>query len=277
MPSYKDQLQREIILNKFPRRIVSLVPSITELLFDLGLKKEVIGITKFCVHPETWLRPKTRVGGTKNIKIDMIASLKPELIIANKEENVKEQVEQLESIAPVWISDISNLEDALGMIGQIGKLTGKSEKAKQIIQKIKAKFQKLASLFNGEACPTESLRRGPGARACYLIWKDPYMSVGSDTFIHNMLWQCGLENTFAHCKRYPQTSIEEIKNFLPEFIFLSSEPYPFKQKHVEKLQTQLPDCKIILVDGEMFSWYGSRLILAADYFKKLIKEIATSS
>jgi ABC-type Fe3+-hydroxamate transport system substrate-binding protein len=267
MPSYKDQLQREIILNEFPQRIISLVPSITELLFDLGLENEVVGITKFCVHPETWFRTKTRVGGTKNIKIDVIASLKPGLIIGNKEENVKEQIEQLESIAPVWISDVCNLEDALEMIDQIGKLTDKLEKAKEIIQKIKTKFQKLPSPFNGE---------GPGVRACYLIWKDPYMSIGSDTFIHDMLTRYGFTNVFAHCKRYPQTSIEEIKNLSPEFIFLSSEPYPFKQKHVEKLQTQLPGCEIILVDGEMFSWYGSRLILAVDYFKNFISKIASA-
>ena len=93
MAVYKDQLEREIELNEFPRRIISLVPSITELLFDLGLENEVVGITKFCVHPAKWYKTKTRVGGTKNVKMDMVASLQPQLIIANKEENVKEQIE----------------------------------------------------------------------------------------------------------------------------------------------------------------------------------------
>src|ERR1700741_3198050 len=106
-----DQTGRKISIPQIPQRIISLVPSQTELLFDLGLDKEVVGITKFCVHPPEWFQTKTRVGGTKQLKIDLIKQLQPDLIIANKEENVKEQIEELEKHFPVWISDVNNLED----------------------------------------------------------------------------------------------------------------------------------------------------------------------
>ena len=264
MPSYTDQLQREIILNEFPHRIVSLVPSITELLFDLDLRDEVVGITKFCVQPQAWCRTKTKVGGTKNIKVDVIRSLQPQIIIANKEENVKEQIEQIQKIAPVWISDVSNFEDAIDMIEQIGTLTDRKDKAQRIVQKIKSGFENLPSPSHGEGRLT----------VCYLIWKEPYMSIGSDTFIHNMLEKCGFRNIFPYHTRYPEITLEEINTLAPRLIFLSSEPYPFRQKHIEELQDRLPGSKIVLVDGKMFSWYGSRLIYCPDYFKKLINKIA---
>jgi len=258
---FTDQLGRKIFLSNPPRRIISLVPSITELLFDLGLEDEVVGITKFCIHPDVWFRTKTRVGGTKNVHMDMITSLHPDLIIANKEENVKEQIEQLEKFTPVWVSDVSDLEDALEMIHQIGGLTGKSIKAKEIVERIEMNFRLLASSFN--------MTR---TRVCYLIWQEPYMTVGGDTFIHDMLQRCGFENVFAHRIRYPEVTVEQIANTGCDVIFLSSEPYPFKQQHAEELQKIFAERSVKLVDGAMFSWYGSRLILAADYFQNLVKE-----
>ena len=262
MPAFTDQTGREVILDKTPHRIISLVPSQTELLFDLGLNNEVIGITKFCVHPEEWFQNKTRVGGTKQIKIDIIHKLQPDLIIANKEENIKEQVEELGNHYPVWVSDVNNLEDAYEMIGQIGILTDKGHVAKEMIDQIKSGFSRLPTIDS--RLPT-----------CYLIWQKPYMTAGGDTFIHSMMEAAGFKNIFFDKDRYPEIFIDDLRTD-PEheskgcqLLLLSSEPFPFKQKHVDELQPLLPNTKILLVDGEMFSWYGSRLLLAPGYFKQL--------
>ncbi len=263
MPSFTDQLQKEIFLKAFPQRIVSLVPSITELLFDLNLDDEITGITKFCAHPETWFKTKTKVGGTKNINQDIIASLQPQLIIANKEENVKEQIEALENICPVFTTDVHDLNSALQMIEMIGAITNKTNEAHSITQKIKNEFSHLK-------IPEKKLR------ACYLIWRKPYMTIGGDTFINSMLERCGFENIFKRYKRYPEISISQLSTANCELIMLSSEPFPFKEKHIYELQALLPSAKIILVDGEMFSWYGSRLQYAPKYFGELLKKLENS-
>jgi ABC-type Fe3+-hydroxamate transport system substrate-binding protein len=263
MLSFTDQTARQITLARLPNRIISLVPSQTELLYDLGLHEEVIGITKFCIHPDEWFRTKTRIGGTKQLKMDIIQQLQPDLVIANKEENVKEQVEELARHYPVWISDVNNLEDACEMIHTIGKMTGKDNNATIIINCIKDRFALL---------PTP----GPRLLTIYLIWREPYMTVGSDTFISAMMNAAGFENIYAAQTRYPSITIEELKAQKPQFLFLSSEPFPFKQKHAEELQAYLPQTKILLVDGEMFSWYGSRLLKAPAYFVKLQEEIKTN-
>jgi ABC-type Fe3+-hydroxamate transport system substrate-binding protein len=256
-----DQLNREVILNEYPpKRIISLVPSQTELLHDLGLNDEVIGITKFCVHPQSWFKNKTRVGGTKNVNIDKIISLKPDLILANKEENVKEQIEALENVAPVYISDINNFDDALDMIKSIGALTGKAVNASKLIENIRYSFSKL-EMQNSKQ------------KACYLIWRAPYMTIGGDTFINDMLNKCELQNIYGNENRYPQITLEDIKAKGAELILLSSEPFPFKEKHVEEIKTVLPHVRILMVDGEMFSWYGSRMLYAAQYFLELIDKI----
>ncbi|HTM92635.1 MAG TPA: helical backbone metal receptor, partial [Flavisolibacter sp.] len=247
MPLYTDQLERTLELKQIPKRIVSLVPSQTELLFDLGLNEEVVGITKFCVHPEHWFRTKTRIGGTKQLHLEKIKELQPDLIIANKEENVREQIEELANYFPVWISDVNNLNDTLEMIVSIGKLTNKSSQAKEMAAQINESFNQLQT-------PNSKLP------TCYLIWNDPYMTIGGDTFINDMLQQSGFQNIFEDQKRYPEISIQQLQSVDCQLLLLSSEPYPFKQKHVDELQPLLPNTKIILVDGEMFSWYGSRLL-----------------
>lgn len=251
-----DQTGKTIMLPGIPNRIVSLVPSQTELLYDLGLDKAVTGITKFCIHPPHWFRNKTRIGGTKAVHTDAVTALQPDLIIANKEENVKEQVDALAAKFPVWTSDIRNLQQSLQMIESIGAVTGTVAKAQAMTDEIKTRFSQL------KAPPTV-------IRTAYLIWQDPYMTIGGDTFIHDMLAHCGFENIFANRLRYPTISIEEIGNLHCQLLLLSSEPFPFKQSHIAALQKQLPATKIMLVDGEMFSWYGSRLLLAPAYFEKL--------
>jgi ABC-type Fe3+-hydroxamate transport system substrate-binding protein len=271
MPVFIDQAGRKIKLNKTPKRIISVVPSQTELLFDLGLNEEVIAITKFCVHPEEWFRNKPRVGGTKQLKIDLIHQLQPDLIIANKEENVKEQIEELEKYFPVWVSDVNNLNDAYQMIGQIGLITNKQQQAKQMTVQIKINFSRLLApdsrlLTPDSRLPTIDSR----LLTCYLIWQKPYMTAGGDTFIHAMMEAAGFENVFKNKTRYPEITIPQLQTANCQLLLLSSEPFPFKQKHIDELQPQLPGTKIILVDGEMFSWYGSRLLKAPEYFKKLI-------
>jgi ABC-type Fe3+-hydroxamate transport system substrate-binding protein len=244
-----------------PRRIVSLVPSQTELLHYLGLEKETAGITKFCVHPAHWFRNKTRVGGTKAIDIEKIISLQPDLVIANKEENVKDQVEALAAHFPVWVSDVNDLPDALQMIGDIGRLTGTADAAERLVTAIRQRFE-------------EWIPAAEPARVAYLIWKDPYMTAGGDTFISSMLEAAGYQNAFAHLSRYPEISARQILAMNCRLVFLSSEPYPFSEKHIAALAAQLPGVKICLVDGEMFSWYGSRLVEAAAYFKSLSSQLA---
>lgn len=263
----EDHTSDSFSVNNSPHRIISLVPSQTELLYDLGLQEEVVGITKFCIHPEQWFRNKTRIGGTKDVKFDRVQTLSPTLIIANKEENIKEQVEALAEIAPVYTTDISTLDEAYHMINEIGKLTDKRFKAEEIIEKIKTGFAKLSNQLEQQTPKT----------CLYLIWKDPYMSVGGDTFIHDMMLHCKLENVLAQEIRYPNVTAEQIKRLAPEIILLSSEPYPFKEKHIAELQTLLPETTILLADGEMFSWYGSRLQHSPAYFCGLWNTINSSS
>jgi len=265
MFSCKDQLNRVVTLPGLPKRIISLVPSQTELLSYLGLEKEVIGITKFCVYPEHWFSNKTKVGGTKTIKIDMIASLKPDLIIANKEENVKEQVAFLEKIAPVWISDVNNIEDAFRMMQSIGEITGKEKRSETLITQIKKDFAALALLINQSHYKKY--------RTAWLIWRDPYMAAGGNTFIDDMLKLSGLENILSGTGRYPEITAGELREKNTELVLLSSEPYPFKQEHIDELQEALPNAKILLADGEIFSWYGSRMCKAAEYIKNLLEQI----
>jgi ABC-type Fe3+-hydroxamate transport system substrate-binding protein len=267
MNSFIDQTGREINLPETPQRIVSLVPSQTELLFDLGLDENVIGITKFCVHPADQFKTKTRVGGTKQINIDTIHQLRPDLIIANKEENVKEQIEELEKHYPVWVSDVNNLTEACSMIEAIGKMTGKKSISGKIVADIKNLFTDLKKSLH------QTLNNAGKPSTAYLIWRNPYMTAGGDTFINAMMEAAGLNNIFKTRTRYPETSIDELKNKNIQLLLLSSEPYPFKQKHINELQIELPETKILLADGEMFSWYGSRLQYAPGYFIQLLKEI----
>lgn len=237
------------------------MPSQTELLFDLGLEEEVVGITKFCIHPFDKVKSKTKIGGTKNFNFEAIDALQPDLIIGNKEENYQEGIEKLAEKYPVWMSDIFTLEDALDMIRKVGDLTGKAEKAIEIAEETNARF-------------TAINKPETAVRAAYFIWKNPYMAAGSTTFIHDMLQRCGFENVFANTDRYPEISSEMLQKSKPEIILLSSEPYPFQEKHFQEFREICPEAKIRIVDGEMFSWYGSRLLKAPGYFQKLLSEPA---
>ncbi len=255
---------------KIYRRIISLVPSQTELLFDLGLEQEIVGITKFCIHPYKWFKEKTRVGGTKTVNIKLIHRLNPDLIIANKEENAKEQIEELSTHFDVYLSEVNNLSDATQMIKSIGKLTDKHKEATSLVNNIVLKFQSLSDI--------DFYRKK--IKAAYVIWKDPYMVAANKTFINDMMKYCGLENFYENKERYPEIILDELKDTIASnagcgLILLSSEPYPFKEKHIKEIQAKISCSKILLADGEMFSWYGSRLLKAADYFKNLRSDIET--
>jgi ABC-type Fe3+-hydroxamate transport system substrate-binding protein len=247
-----------------PKRIISLVPSISSLLNYLELDIETIGITKFCTHPKHWLASKTIIGGTKNIHFKKVMELNPDLIIANKEENIKEQVEDLAEYFPVWLTDVNNLNDALNMIADIGQLTNRIDLSQQLIEKINIGFNSFQN------------QKKANYRTCYLIWKEPYMSIGGDTFIHDMMLKAGLDNIFGHLTRYPTITIDEIISNKPDLLLLSSEPYPFKNQHINELRNVLPNTKICLVDGIPFSWYGDMIQHSPLYFKEL-HEIAITN
>lgn len=243
-----------------PLKIISLVPSQTELLFDLGLGREIAGLTKFCIHPKDKVKAKTKIGGTKALDIGLIKEINPDLIIGNKEENERAQVEELMGSFPVWMSDINDLGGALDMITRVGEITGKAEAAGKLTKNINTGFDEL----NPEA---------KKRRVAYFIWRKPYMAAGKNTFIDAMLHKCGFINVFD-ADRYPEISAGELANIKPDVILLSSEPYPFKEKHLAEFKSLSPQALVKLVDGELFSWYGSRLLHAPGYFRDLAKQLS---
>ena len=253
--SFFDQLGNQVSYTHPPERIISLVPSQSELLADLGLERQVVGITKYCVHPSHWLRTKTIIGGTKNFQFDVIDDLKPDLIIGNKEENYAEGITRLKQKYPVWVSDIITLPDVYSMISSLGQITGTETKANVIKDQIAERLR--------------SVQKKSTNSVLYLIWRKPWMAAGSGTFIDSMLKMLNLKNVLENVQRYPQLSTEQIADLRANLIFLSSEPYPFRERHIGELKRISPMSQIMLVDGEMFSWYGSRLIKAADYFNRL--------
>jgi ABC-type Fe3+-hydroxamate transport system substrate-binding protein len=245
---FTDQTGRSLHVAQTPKRIVSCVPSQTELLADLGMDNRVVGITKFCVHPTEWRKEKTIIGGTKNLNLEKIARLTPDFILANKEENDQSQIEWLASRFPTYVSDIRNLNQAIEMIQEVGRITSCIDQSTRITGTIESIFQ-----------PIESSGRTPSA--CYLIWKNPWMTINHDTFIHDMLCRQGFTNVFAdrHDSRYPIIDESELCEANPEILFLSSEPFPFNARHLNELQLLLPTTRIYLLNGELLSWYGSRL------------------
>lgn len=262
MPVFTDMLGRVVHMDGFPKRIVSIVPSQTELLHDLGLEEEVVGITKFCVHPAKWFREKQRVGGTKTVNIDHVRALMPDLILANKEENVAEQIAALQIIAPVWVSDIKNLDEALVMIKAVSVICNRAEKGIEIAETISKQFAILPGMITT-----------PSEKVAYAIWYKPWMWAGGDTFITDMLQRCGWHNVLQDEARYPALDLVHLAALQPGIVLLSSEPFPFKNKHIEEVKAALPNAKIMLVDGELFSWYGSRLLQSASYFHSLMRKI----
>ena len=245
----RDQMDRAVTIPKLPNRIVSLVPSITEFLIAIGLADQLVGVTKFCIHPSEIVTKKKRIGGTKNLNLDGIRALQPDLIIGNKEENVKEQISLLESEFPVWMSDCNTFDEGIDMMRLIGILTNKEKEATELIYAIGKSF--------------DNLNVGRNRTFLYLIWNDPMYVVGKGTYISSVLEKIGFIN--ACCgDRYPEWSGEEA-----DIVWLSTEPFPFKESHIQIFQSRFPKSKVQLIDGEMCSWYGSRMLKAAEYFRYL--------
>ncbi|MDQ1095384.1 MULTISPECIES: ABC transporter substrate-binding protein [Chryseobacterium] len=238
--------------------VISLVPSITEALFDLGLTEHhITGRTKFCIHPEDRIKNIPVIGGTKNLNLEKIRNLRPDLIIANKEENTKEQVETLMKEFKVVVTHVETVEDNYYLLKTLGTLFDCEEKAQQFNLKI---YEVL-----------ESAKIHTPLKAAYLIWKNPYMTIGSDTFIHHILKEIGFENSFRDRTRYPEITVKDLAD--TDIIMLSSEPFPFREQHIEELKAVYPEKKIMIVDGEAFSWYGTHIAKCAPYFKELIDEV----
>lgn len=249
----KDQIGNQIHLGGPPTRIVSLVPSITETLYDLGLDHQIVGRTKFCIHPAQLVSNAQRIGGTKNVNIQKVKDLKPDLIIANKEENTKEIINDLQGYCPIYISNVKDISGSLALITDLGKLTNRIEESRQLVNDIIGKKEQLLSL--------------KPLKAIYLIWQNPYMTVGGDTFINSMMLEAGYANVYQNDMRYPEVNIEQSIEDL-DVILLSSEPFPFKETHALTLQSKY-NIPVQLVDGELFSWYGSRMLKSWEYFRKL--------
>lgn len=259
-----DQIDRELHLSSKPKRIISLVPSQTELLFDLGLESSLVGITKFCVHPYHAKQTKKVVGGTKNIKIEKIKALQPDIILCNKEENTEEIVEACSHIAPTHVSDIYTISDALELIEQYGAIFHCRTNANAIIEKIQFKQHQFSQFIKAK----------PILKVAYFIWRDPWMVAAKNTFINHLLKINKFENIYGNKERYPEVELKKIRlEGDPELVFLSSEPYPFKEEHAFEIGRFTHHAKTVFVDGEMFSWYGSRLMRAFDYFMKLREQI----
>jgi len=253
-----DHLERHVLLPKNPQRIVSLCPSITETLLALGASNQIVGRTQFCIHPKNQVTSIQRVGGTKNVSISRVMSCKPDLIIAEKEENTKEVVEAMAQHFPVYVMDVTDIPSAYRMIRDLGKILHVSVKANQLVEEIQTSLEPLHSKVSGKS-------------VVYVIWNDPIHVVGKSTYIDAILTFCGWKNIgVAWEGRYPVTQFEHISNLKPDWVFLSSEPFPFKPKHKIHYERHLPHCSIELVDGEAFSWYGIRMKYAATYLKELV-------
>ena len=262
-----DQLNRTLIFETNPVRVISLVPSQTELLIDLGLKNNIVGITKFCKRDKLKITRRNILGGTKKINYDKVKHLNPDIIICNKEENTKEIVNELGKEYFVYVSDIITIEDSFQLIFDIGKIFNANSNAKQLVNNIQSKLNSFNSF----------IAQQPLKKVAYFIWPKPWMAVAGNNYINTILKLNKFENIFENAPaRYLEIYIEYLADLSPElkpeFILLPSEPYPFEKDHIKELQKYI-DCKFIFVDGEMFSWYGSTLLKALDYFRELIKDL----
>ncbi len=259
-----DQLHRKLSIDHVPQRIVSLVPSQTELLVDLGLEEKIVGVTKFCVHPKHLRKSTSVVGGTKTVNYEKIRALSPDIILCNKEENTPEMVSELQKICAVHISDIIDIEDAVAIIKQYGMIFNVREISDLLIEKFRRELVRFLDLPHTPR------------NVVYLIWRKPWMAAGKDTFINTLLELNNWKNIAGKFGgRYPEIELQDLKALNPDLVLLSSEPFPFKEKHRREIMNHYKG-NIEFVDGEYFSWYGSRLIPALEYFQKLQMKLSNS-
>lgn len=251
-----DRVGRSVTFSFPPKRIVSLCPGITDTLFALNLEEKIVGRTRFCIHPKGKVENVPAVAGTKDIKLEAIQNVQPDLIIVEKEENTKDIVEELEKHFPVYVAEVQSVDDAFRMIEDMGNLTDRCEAATKLIDSIHHQF--------------DSLPKTTGKRVGYVIWRKPYMVVGKDTYINSLLEKLGFINPFVEADgRYPAVTAEDFQRAELNYVLLASEPFPFKEKHFKEFMDMMPETEPILVDGEMF-WYGPRMLEAARYFQRYL-------
>lgn len=252
-------------------RIVSLCPSLTELVFDLGLGDDLVGITEYCVHPAEGVARVESVGGTKTPDVERIVELRPDIVLFNEEENRREDEEALSAAGLSCLTTFprNSLETA-DMVRTIGKALQREDAAEAIALDIEERTSRVLADAAGHA----------PVRWTYLIWRKPWMTVNADTFASAMLDQAGGENVFAeHDVRYPEITIDELRAARPELVLLCTEPFPFADKHVDELvqATGFERERFVLADGEYLSWHGSRTPAGVDYAAGLISACRSRS
>ena len=245
-------------------RIVSLCPSLTELVFDLGAGDALVGRTKFCVQPRHLVDRVEAVGGTKNPKIDRIVALAPDLVLMNEEENRVEDAEALRAAGVACHTSMPrDVPGTARVVRSIGSALGRTERAEEIARDIEARSARVRAT-------AERAARVPYA---YLIWRKPYMTVSADTYVSALLAEAGGENVFgARPERYPEITPDELRDAAPRMLLLSSEPFPFKQSHIDELVavTGIAPERFRLVDGELLSWHGPRTALGVEYARAVL-------
>lgn len=241
-------------------RVVSLVPSITELLFALGAGERVVGRTRFCTEPADRVPAVRIVGGTKNPVVDRIVELAPDLVIANREENRREDVEALQAAGlDVLVTDPNDVPGAISMVREIGAAVGTAAAAERLAGEVEAALAKASDL-----------PRRP--RVCVFVWKSPWMVLGSATYGHDLVERCGGTNVFAGSPRYPETTLDAIRAAQPDLLLVPDEPYPFGEADLPELQSIAP---ARLLDGRLLWWYGPRMPAAIRVLSAMFREAAS--
>jgi ABC-type Fe3+-hydroxamate transport system substrate-binding protein len=263
-----DASGQALALSGEPRRIVSLVPSITETLFHLGLADAIVGVTAYCVEPREGVAGKTRVGGQKNPKLEVIRGLSPDLVIANVEENLEADVAWLRAAGiAVWVTYPRTVVEGIQMVRELGELTDTRDQSEPLAAELEGRLAQVRAHLAGRE-PVDVF---------YPIWRNPYMTVNADTYIHDMLAVCGGCNVFGDGHpRYPTITLEEMAARRPAVIVLPDEPFRFRRSHVDDFTryAEVPavrDGRIHLMDGRLFCWYGPRIAEALERLPSLFR------
>ncbi len=252
--TWTDALGRPVEITTPPKRIVSLVPSITEALFAFGLGKRIAGVTKFCTEPADGVAGLPKVGGTKNVDVEAVVKLKPDLVIANAEENEKADIEALVAAGlTVFVTYPRTVIHATAMMRTLAEITDKKEAAAPLVAAIEAEVA-LARAADQERTPL---------RVFCPIWREKWMTIGPDTYMHDFLSSCGLQNVYGDSsERYPEIELSDVAAKRPDIVLLPDEPYRFARKHVKEVAAAIPgidESRIYLVDGKDVCWYGPRI------------------
>lgn len=257
MKTVTDHLGRSVQVPKKPTRIISICPAITSTIFEFGAGETVVGRTEYCIFPKDKVEQVSIVGGTKQVDFERIRELNPDLIVAEKEENTKVIVNTLAKEFPVFVFEVQSIEQNERFIRDVGELVDKQEEAADMLEKVQTPFAKLPKLA--------------GKKAAYMIWQEPYMVVGHHTFINSVLAAMELKNPFIDQKsRYPIIQFDQLKAANLDYLLLASEPFHFTEEHRDAFQAQLPNTKVLNVDGEMF-WYGSQSVPGSHYMPTIFE------